>query len=249
VPARASEPAAASKEPTTPRIGSVDDVVVVAPSPVPSALPDLTERAPEVFELLTEGGPVPSSVTPLLDLSVQPIIALTNAAQPAAADDEEEQPSAAELPPVQPTATSDAVTPLPVADTTSGAEDAASAAITLFPPAPAASDTELEELTADDIEDESALEESPALVVGVHVHDCEEIAAPVSDDELETRPLRSALPAAPYAGTPPRPAHVNDLLQRFQVAGALDEQELRSELKALAGVEGTPGYALRVRSR
>lgn len=265
VTARTREPAAPGNEPTTPRIGSVDDVVVVPPSPVLSALPDLTERAPEVFELLTDGGPVPLPVTPLLDLAVRPIIALTNAAKPAAdAQIEEEQPSAARLPPVQPATVSGAATPLPAAadaagevvtplpaiasgPTSADEEEAASAAITLFPPAvPLA---ELEELTAADIEEESALEESPVLVVGVQVHDSEEVAAAVTDDELETRPLRSALPAAPYAGAPPRPTHVNELLQQFQVAGALDEQDLRNELKALAGVEGTPGFALGVRSR
>jgi hypothetical protein len=96
-------------------------------------------------------------------------------------------------------------------------------------------------------------EESPALVVGVHVADSDELAESVHDDELETRPLPSALVASP----PPGPvvhlrakeSDVRELLSGFQVAGSMAETDLRRELKALAGVDLTPGCAVPVQSR
>jgi hypothetical protein len=91
-----------------------------------------------------------------------------------------------------------------------------------------------------------ALEESPALVVGVHVADSEEAAEPVSDEELETRPLPLLAPPAPYEGVAAQPSEVSELLRGFQVQGGLAESELRRELKALAGVDLTPGAAVDV---
>jgi hypothetical protein len=118
--------------------------------------------------------------------------------------------------------------------------------VTMLPPA--ALLTPGRENTVEDLSAEALSEQSPALIVGFDVHDSDEIREAVGDDELETRPLRSTIPA-PYAGMPPEPSHVHDLLQGFKVADGLDEHELRHELKALAGVDCTPGYAVRVRSR
>lgn len=89
-------------------------------------------------------------------------------------------------------------------------------------------------------------EESPALVVGVHVADSEDVAEPVNDEEIETRPLPVLAPPMPYEGVSVQPTDVNELLRGFQVAEAMDEAELRRELKALAGVDLTPGSGVEV---
>jgi hypothetical protein len=87
-------------------------------------------------------------------------------------------------------------------------------------------------------------DESPALVVGVHVPDSEDVAEQVCDEELVTRPLPVLAPPMPYAGEAAQPADVRELLKGFQVAEAIGETELRRELKALAGVDLTPGSAV-----
>jgi len=97
-----------------------------------------------------------------------------------------------------------------------------------------------------------ALRESPALVIGVHVADSDEIAEAVADDELETRPLPSslsALPVEPIRHLLAAESDVHELLSEFQVREGLSEAELRRELKALAGVDLTPGSALEVGPR
>jgi hypothetical protein len=111
------------------------------------------------------------------------------------------------------------------------------------PPLPVSDDlTERVPEVSEFLESE-ALEESPALVVGGHVADSEEAAEPVSDEELETRPLPLLAPPAPYEGIAAQPTDVSELLRGFQVQGGLGESELRRELKALAGVDLTPGAA------
>jgi hypothetical protein len=84
-------------------------------------------------------------------------------------------------------------------------------------------------------------DESPALVIGVHVADSEDVAELVNDDEIVTRPLPVLAPPMPYAGVPAQASDVRQLLQGFQVAEGIGETELRRELKALAGVDLTPG--------
>jgi hypothetical protein len=89
-------------------------------------------------------------------------------------------------------------------------------------------------------------DESPALVIGVHVDDSEDPAELVNDEDLETRPLAVLAPPMPYAGAPAQAADVRELLRGFQVAEGIGEAELRRELKALAGVDLTPGSAAEV---
>lgn len=86
-------------------------------------------------------------------------------------------------------------------------------------------------------------DESPALVIGVHVADSEEAAELVADEELETRPLPILAPPMPYEGVAEQPSDVRELLRGFSVADGMAEAELRRELKALAGVDLTPGSA------
>jgi hypothetical protein len=45
----------------------------------------------------------------------------------------------------------------------------------------------------------------------------------------------------PYGGAPLAPRGVGELVESFEVAPPLSDDSLRSELKRLAGVEGTPG--------
>jgi hypothetical protein len=89
-------------------------------------------------------------------------------------------------------------------------------------------------------------DESPALVIGVHVADSEDVAEQVSDEDLVTRPLPVLAPPMPYAGAPVQSSDVHELLKGFQVAEGLGEVELRRELKALAGVDLTPGSGVDV---
>ncbi len=90
----------------------------------------------------------------------------------------------------------------------------------------------------------AAEDESPALVIGVHVADSEDVAEQVNDDDIETRPLPVLAPPVPYAGVSVPASEVHELLRGFQVAEGLGEAELRRELKALAGVDLTPGSAV-----
>lgn len=100
-----------------------------------------------------------------------------------------------------------------------------------------------------------AVRESPALVVGVHVADSDDTAEPVRDDELddlETRPLPSSvaqLPVEPIRHILAPESDVRELVSDFKVQGGLSETELRRELKALAGVDLTPGPAAGVGPR
>ena len=125
-------------------------------------------------------------------------------------------------------------------------QDATRFAVPSPPPLPVSDDLTERVPEVSEFLDSELLEESPALVVGVHVADSEEAAEPVCDEELETRPLPLLAPPAPYEGVAAQPTDVNELLRGFQVGGGLAESELRRELKALAGVDLTPGAAVDV---
>ncbi len=219
-PSAATPPAAQSN---TPRMGSMDVDVVVSPSDASAELTDFTERAPAVLDWSpAEPASIPLAVTPLLELAVHPVVAPPEDAQSSAL-------------------------PAGSSDDESASEERASEVVACANQVGA----ELElELDCDvELELELEPEQSVALAAGVDAHEEVATSEAVADDELETRPLHPTIPAPPYAGTPPRPTQVDDLLQDFQVAAGLDEQELRQELKTLAGVDCTPGYAARVRSR
>lgn len=217
-------PAANARSEKTPRMGSVDVAVISVQAaelpPLPESPSDLTERVPPVSDAL-EGDDAE-----LRALEAWPVSLPSVEPRPL------EEPSAASI----------------------SLEELPSEPRSLLDPSPSLPRFALDiELSPDPPTLEPpALRESPALVVGVHVADSEELAEPVLDDELETRPLPSsvsALPVEPIRHLLAPESDVRELVSEFKVQGGLSETELRRELKALAGVDLTPGAAVNVGPR
>jgi hypothetical protein len=208
---------------STPRIGSVESApeaparVVRTPSPPPLPLfPEATERAPEVRQFFAEPFDLCASA-----IDAVPVVEIVERPAPAV----EPIPPPAEVE-VEAEMSASEASAQPLADL-EAEERAIAVALAIAEPA-----------------EPAELNESPALIVGVHVEDSEEAAEPVDDDDLETRPLLGRLPPTPYPGLPPKASDVAELARGFQVGGAVDETELRRELKALAGVDLTPAQPL-----
>jgi hypothetical protein len=216
---------------STPRIGSIEAAEVVVkvvrtPSPPPlPLLPDATERAPQVREYSGEPFELCASVidaVPVVELVPDPRVGRSAAAELLYSVDVEAD---AEV------------------------EVVSDAEVEAVPDAEAEERAIAVALAIAESAESPELNESPALVIGVHVEDSEEAAELVDDDDIETRPLLGRIPPAPYPGLPLRQSNVRDLISGFQVGGGVDETELRRELKALAGVDLTPAQVSAVRPR
>ncbi len=225
----------------TPPMGSVDVAVIGVSPPLPALADspaDATERVPPVSE--TDGdesldalaswplsSPRAPSLSELEELEVEPEL-LPSRSLPSV-EPRAESVAAPDVAPVFPAEAEEQLSlPLPSFELSAD----------LSPDLPTA--------------EPPKLRESPALVVGVHVADSDERAEPVGDDELETRPLPSALealPVEPIRHILAPQSDVRELLSEFKVQEGLSENELRRELKALAGVDLTPGTPLNVGPR
>ncbi|MFZ5894089.1 MAG: hypothetical protein ACOY0T_23715 [Myxococcota bacterium] len=230
----------------TPRMGSIDVAVISVPvahlPPLPEAPGDATERVPPVMDAVE---PLPSEDS-LQALAEWPLPNGRPAPSAAASDLDE---LTRELPGVEPRPTTELSAPLMLSVNAVNEPEPV-----LDAPSPSLPRFALEtELSPDPPTAEPpGLRESPALVVGVHVADSDDAAEPVLDDELETRPLpssASALPVEPIRPILAPTSDVRELLSEFQVRDGLSEVELRRELKALAGVDLTPGSAVDVGPR
>lgn len=227
---------------STPRIGSMEAAseaptpVMRTPSPPPLPLfSDATERAPSVRQFFAEPFDLCASAidaVPVVEIVERPAPELT-------------------LTPPEPIEVAPVVTALPAVEALPPVVESPRLA-ELEPPL---ADPEAEEraiavaLAIAEPPEPAELNESPALIVGVHVADSDDVAELVDDDDLETRPLLGRLPPVPYAGLPAKASDVAELARGFQVGGAVDEAELRRELKALAGVDLTPAQPLAAGTR
>jgi hypothetical protein len=233
-------PSARGRSENTPRMGSVDVAVIGVPAAPITQLAespaDATERVPAVSESNEEDS--------LQALASWPVAN----ARPAFDESEAEAVPSRRLPSVEPRSA-------PVASTEPGPVAVPSVE-------PVALDEQLSaplprfdldsEITPDLPTAEPPAVRDSAAVETVHVANSDEHAPQATEDEQLTRQLPSApqkLPVEPIRHILAPQSDVRELLSDFKVQEGLSETELRRELKALAGVDLTPGTGLDVGPR
>lgn len=219
----------------TPRMGSVDVAVIEIPPSALSALPDgvaeATERVPPVNEDVAADSLQALAAWPLSSSSVY-----------GEHEPEKASTSARRLPRVEPL------------ENDAGGADANPARADEGQEALPLPSFELDTEPTPDLPtvEPPAVRGPSACVGGGQSADSDERAESLAEDQLETRPLLSSLEALavePIRHILAPQSDVRELLSDFKVQGGLSENELRRELKALAGVDLTPGTGLNVGPR